>query len=130
MTKSMSQSIDDLFGVSPASPPHSKYGAEVDRSRDSMETRISNTSPTTIAFREFCASTSLHGWHHLNQVKNTNGRVVWLVIVIASLAVASVFLGTAAIDFMDRSVVTTIETTTASLQVGLLISTFIMTIIL
>ena len=69
------------------------------------------------AFREFCASTSLHGWHHLNR-NNSHGKAVWLFIVVASLGVASVFLATAVEDFLNRSVVTTIETTTASLQVN------------
>ena len=50
-------------------------------------------------------------------MKSPNGKLVWLVIVVASLGVASVFLATAIVDFMTRSVVTTIETTTASLQV-------------
>ena len=44
---------------------------------------------------------------------------MWLGIVLASLAVASVFLTTATKDFVTRAVVTTIETTTASLQVSL-----------
>ena len=70
-----------------------------------------------MAFREFCASTSLHGWQHLNKVTTYNGKFVWLVIVLASLGVASVFLRTAVNDFVNRSVVTTIETTTGSLQV-------------
>lgn len=70
------------------------------------------------AFREFCASTSLHGWHHLNR-NNSHGKAVWLFIVVASLGVASVFLATAVEDFLNRSVVTTIETTTASLQVNI-----------
>jgi len=51
------------------------------------------------------------------QVSSANGRFAWLVIVLASLGVASVFLATAVIDFTRSSVVTTIETTTASLQV-------------
>ena len=74
----------------------------------------------TSTFSEFCQQTSLHGWHHITSVNTTKGRAVWLGIVLASLAVASVFLATATKDFATRSVVTTIETTTASLQVRLL----------
>lgn len=40
-----------------------------------------------------------------------------MVIVLASLGVASVFIVTAISDFVDKVVVTTIDTTTASLQV-------------
>lgn len=74
--------------------------------------------PVKNTFEDFCEHTSLHGWQHIGRVKTRNGRLVWLVIVVASLGVASVFLATAAKDFVNRSVVTTIDTTTASLQVG------------
>ena len=70
-------------------------------------------------FEAFCQQTSLHGWQHITQNHTVQGRVVWFSIVIASLAVASLFLATAAKDFVIRSVVTTIETTTAPLQVSL-----------
>ena len=69
-------------------------------------------------FQEFCQQTSLHGWQHIQRVHTVKGRIVWFSIVLASLAVASLFLATAAKDFVLRSVVTTIETTTAPLQVS------------
>ena len=69
-------------------------------------------------FDDFCQQTSLHGWQHIQRVHTKQGRIVWASIVLASLAVASLFLATAAKDFVLRSVVTTIETTTASLQVS------------
>lgn len=91
---------------------------ETPRAKEVITRRDSNYDELAlgVAFREFCASTSLHGWHHLNRV-SSHGRLVWMVIVLASLGVASVFLFTAAQDFMTRSVVTTIDTTTASLNV-------------
>ena len=46
-----------------------------------------------------------------------SGRYIWMIIVLASLGVASVFIVTAVSDFVDKVVVTTIDTTTASLQV-------------
>ena len=60
---------------------------------------------------------SLHGWHHVYRVRKWYSRASWLSIVIASLSVASVFLTIALKDFTTKAVVTTIETTTASLQV-------------
>jgi hypothetical protein len=60
---------------------------------------------------------SLHGWHHVYRVRKWYSRASWLCIVIASLSVASVFLTIALKDFTTKAVVTTIETTTASLQV-------------
>ena len=73
------------------------------------------SSTFNLAFREFCDSTSLHGWHQLNRVGN-HGKAAWVIIVFSSFTVASFFLATSIVDFVDKSVVTTIETTTASLQ--------------
>ena len=72
------------------------------------------------SFHEFCQQTSLHGWQYLGKGGGTKGKIVWLFIVLASLGVASVFLFTQVEDFLNRSVVTTIQTTTASLQVSAL----------
>ena len=71
-------------------------------------------------FQGFCNQTSLHGWQYLGKGGGTKGKIEWLFIVLASLGVASVFLFTQAEDFLNRSVVTTIQTTTASLQVSAL----------
>ena len=79
-----------------------------------------NSEVRKSTFSEFCQQTSLHGWQHIHRVNTRQGQIVWLSIVLASLAVASVFLMTATQDFATRAVVTTIETTTASLQVRIL----------
>ena len=55
--------------------------------------------------------------HIYPSVNTRKGQFIWLSIVLASLSVALLFLTTAARDFTNRAVVTTIETTTASLQV-------------
>ena len=49
-------------------------------------------------------------------------QAVWVIIVISSLTVASLFLGTSIVDFLNSSVVTTIESTTVSLQVVQIVS--------
>ena len=77
-----------------------------------------------MTFRDFCSSTSLHGWQYLDGLDYSSGRYIWMVIVIASLGVASVFIVTAITDFINKFVVTTIDTTTASLQVFYLKSCF------
>ena len=61
-----------------------------------------------------------HGWQYLggqSPKEPHSGRYIWMIIVLASLGVASVFIVTAVSDFVDKVVVTTIDTTTASLQV-------------
>ena len=86
-------------------------------SRRGDETQSENSERSN--FSEFCERTSLHGWQHIHRVNTRKGRIVWLSIVLASLSVALLFLTTATKDFANRAVVTTIETTTASLQVSL-----------
>ena len=85
-------------------------------SRRGDETQSENSERSN--FSEFCERTSLHGWQHIHRVNTRKGRIVWLSIVLASLSVALLFLTTATKDFANRAVVTTIETTTASLQVS------------
>ena len=46
----------------------------------------------------------------------SGGKVLWLMIVLASLAVATIFLYASFQDFTSSTVVTTIATTTASLS--------------
>ena len=77
------------------------------------------------AFTDFCRSTSLHGWHHLTDTKgNTKGvaknggRFMWILIVSASIGVASFFLFTSVDDFTSKYVATSIDTTTAPLHVS------------
>ena len=79
------------------------------------------------AFTDFCLSTSLHGWHHLidtqrnstgtGTLRKNGGRFMWILIVSASLGVASFFLFTSVYDFTSKHVATSIDTTTASLHV-------------
>ena len=53
-------------------------------------------------------------------------KFIWVFIVVASLGVASVFLCTAGYEFINKVVVTTIDTTTASLQVKMVLFRFIL----
>ena len=46
----------------------------------------------------------------------SGGKILWLMIVLASLAVATIFLHASIQDFTSSTVVTTIATTTASLS--------------
>ena len=52
----------------------------------------------------------------INVKVESGGKVLWLMIVLASLAVATIFLHASIQDFTSSTVVTTIATTTASLS--------------
>ena len=75
------------------------------------------------AFTDFCQSTSLHGWQHLGrethlgQSRTAGEKYMWILIVVASIGVASFFLFTSVDDFTSKYVVTNIDTTTAPLHV-------------
>ena len=57
-----------------------------------------------------------HSDHDINLKVESGGKVLWLMIVLASLAVATIFLHASIQDFTSSTVVTTIATTTASLS--------------
>ena len=74
------------------------------------------------AFTDFCRSTSLHGWQHLSEThmggSKSGGKYIWMLIIAASIGVASFFIFTSVDDFTSKYVVTNIDTTTASLHVS------------
>ena len=46
------------------------------------------------SFDDFCQDTSLHGWAHFNQPKNSKaGRLIWFLIILASFVAAFYLTG-------------------------------------
>jgi len=82
---------------------------------DSQVDTFSAYSYVKMMFNDFCETTGLHGWKYLTKVES-GGKILWLMIVLASLAVATIFLHASIMDFTSSTVVTTIATTTASLS--------------
>ena len=64
---------------------------------------------------EFSEHTSLHGWRYIFTGSNP-WRQIWLFIVCGSIVIASYFVYIAASDFNKTKVVTTIKSTTGSLD--------------
>ena len=65
--------------------------------------------------KTYCEQTSLHGWYYIAKDKKI-WKIVWSVIVLASVAVASLFIYEAAEEFTKSTVVTTIQSTTVPLS--------------
>ena len=63
----------------------------------------------------YCEHTSLHGWYYIAKDKKY-WKIVWGIIVVASIIVASIFIYKAAEDFTKSTVVTTIQSTTVPLS--------------
>ena len=102
----------------------SKMAVVLNESND-LILRRSQWDKAKDAFTDFCRSTSLHGWQHLTEtphlsrgVPHGSGKYMWILIVVASIGVASFFLFTSILDFTSKYVVTNIDTTTAPLNVS------------
>ncbi|QQP35948.1 Uncharacterized protein FKW44_020902, partial [Caligus rogercresseyi] len=67
------------------------------------------------SWREYCEQTSLHGWFYIGSDKPV-WRIIWLLIVAASIGIASIFIYEAVDDFTKSTVVTTIHSTTVPLS--------------
>ena len=63
----------------------------------------------------YCEHTSLHGWYYIAK-DSKYWKIVWTIIVLASIIVASLFIYKAAEDFTKSTVVTTIQSTTVPLS--------------
>ncbi len=64
--------------------------------------------------KAYCEQTSLHGWYYI--AKDKKFKIVWASIVLASVAVASLFIYKASEEFTKSTVVTTIQSTTVPLS--------------
>lgn len=67
------------------------------------------------AMYSYCEQTSLHGWYYIAKDKKA-WKIVWTIVVLASVAVASLFITKASQDFTKSTVVTTIHSTTVPLS--------------
>ena len=75
---------------------------------------------STGSFREYCEQTSLHGWFYTASSDRKIWRFLWLLIVLTSMGVASVFVYKASEEFRKATVVTTIHSTTEPLSTNTL----------
>ena len=69
-------------------------------------------------FVEFCGSISLHGYAYLVIVKPLFGKIIWSMIVTAMTILGATFLVTNTQEYIDSGMMTTIESSTASVQVN------------
>ena len=70
---------------------------------------IDDSTKSQSSFERFCNCTSLHGWKYLSTSEMTL-RVGWITVVLASMGVASFFLGYSSHDFLTSTVQTTQDT--------------------
>ena len=72
---------------------------------------------TRKVFNEFCESTSLHGYNYWYNADSAIMKVAWVFVILAATCLGIVFLANQTKEYIDGRVLTTIETSTASLDV-------------
>ena len=94
------------------SPPYLQNGRLNDfpDEEDVSEAPGSKIASSPSNFEEFCNCTSLHGWKYLASNVNYTLRIGWVAVVLASMGVASFFLGYSWNDFLSSTVQTTQDT--------------------
>ena len=68
-------------------------------------------------FSEFCEETTLNGWYYLaKQSIGMLGRIYWSLVVLGSLILAGFFIYGATNEFLESTVIITVDSVTASLE--------------
>ena len=74
-------------------------------------------SSLTDVLKEFCDNTSLHGYLYLKQASSWPLKIVWVLIIILMTSVGFVFVGLNTQQYMESRLLTSIDSSTASLSV-------------
>ena len=67
---------------------------------------------------DFCESTSLHGYSYWYSADSLTLKVAWTFVILAATCLGIVFLGNQTREYLDGTILTTIETSSAPLDVS------------
>jgi hypothetical protein len=67
-------------------------------------------------FSNFCQQTSLHGWQYLDSESKRWRKIIWAIFILASILASVNFLHKAFEEYVNATTVTSIDSTTASLN--------------
>ena len=75
-------------------------------------------SPNTLAqgFFQYCQQTSLHGWHYIQSESGIIRKTVWFILILFHYVIATVFIWKNFQEYNSATTMTTIQSTTASLD--------------
>ena len=82
---------------------------------------------TAKVFKEFCESTSLHGYPYLFIAHSIIVRIIWVIVILGFTCLGVYFLFYNTDDYLSSGIVTTIETSSASLDVSISLMIFFYT---
>ena len=69
-------------------------------------------------FKDFCESTSLHGYNYLYMTTSITLKIFWLIVLTIMTGTGIMFLVRNTNDYMKSSIVTNIESTSGNLTVS------------
>ena len=69
-------------------------------------------------FHDFCESTSLDGYAYLHLSNSLAWKIIWTIVILAMTILAIGFLATNTDQYMKSGLITTIESSTAPLNVS------------
>ena len=72
---------------------------------------------TKNVFKDFCESTSLHGYSYLFIGNSIFLKIIWTIVILLMTCVGAMFLMNNTVDYMNSTQVTTLETSSAPLKV-------------
>ena len=68
--------------------------------------------------KDFCESTSLHGYSYLYIATSIFMKVLWVFVIVAMTAIGIVFVVINTNDYLEANIVTTIESSMIPLEVS------------
>ena len=72
---------------------------------------------TKNVFKDFCDSTSLHGYSYLFIGNSIFLKIIWTIVILLMTCVGVMFLTNNTVDYLNARLVTTIESSSAPLKV-------------
>ena len=69
-------------------------------------------------FRDFCESTSLHGYNYLHMTASIALKIFWIIVITIMTVAGMVLLVRNTLVYMKSSIVTNIESTSGNLTVS------------
>ena len=71
-----------------------------------------------MVFREFCESTSLHGYNYLILAESLVLKILWLIVILGMTGLGIQFLVTHTHEYIKGRILTTVESYSAPLSVS------------
>ena len=90
------------------------------KSNQRMSMPFSKGQPAKI-MKDFCESTSLHGYNYLYIAENIVFKIIWIFVIIGMTGIGTVFIVINTNTYLKARLVTNIESSTANLEVRVIL---------